>query len=164
MLPTVSVEVKVDKLNAVLEAVQQMASKRVLVGIPSDKDSRTDDAGITNAQLAFIHENGSPKRNIPPRKFLVPGVKAASPKCAEILKGYAQGCFTNQSAIDKGLNAAGLVAQTSVKNFIVAGEGFAPLSPGTIKARQRRGAQGTKPLIRTAQLMNSITYVVRKVK
>jgi hypothetical protein len=78
----------------------------------------------------------------------------------KIMKEAAEKGMDDVEAVDKGLNAAGLLAQAAVKNWMRKGEGFAPLSPRTIAARQRQGAQGTKPLIRTGQLLNAITYVV----
>lgn len=155
-----SVTVIKDDSARILQAIQAMAGKEVLVGIPADKTARKKEP-ITNAALGFIHENGSAAQNIPPRPFLVPGVKAASKQCAEVLKRYAQKAITGDGTIDQGLNAAGLIAQASVKKRIQSGEGFAPLKASTLAARARKGAKGTKPLIRTGQLLNSITYVVR---
>jgi len=156
-----NVTVTKDDVAKVLANIQAMAGKQVLVGIPADKSPRKGDP-ITNASLGYIHEHGSPARNIPARPFLVPGVKEAAPKAAAAMKKLAGQALTDASAVDKALNAAGLIAQTGVKKRIVSGEGFAPLKEGTIKARQRKGAKGTKPLIRTGQLLNSITYVVRE--
>lgn len=155
------VKITRDDSTRVLQAIQNMAGKHVLVGIPADNNARKD-GPITNAALGYVHENGSAAHNIPPRPFLVPGMKVAAPKCADVLKGYAKKAVTGDATIDQGLNAAGLVAQSAVKNRIRSGEGFAPLQPATIAARKRQGKQGEKPLIRTGQLMNSITYVVRK--
>jgi phage gpG-like protein len=154
------IKVTKDNVDNMLEAVKAMAAKRVLVGVPSEETARRGDP-INNATLAYIHENGSPARNIPARPFLKPGVEAAKPKLLTTLRLYAKQALTDKSAIEKGLNAAGLVAQSAVKNRIRSGEGFAPLKPGTLAARKRKGAKGTKPLIRTGQLLNSITYVVR---
>lgn len=158
-----SVRVAQDNLKAVLANVRSFGSKHVLIGIPSDENKR-DDGPIGNAQLGYIHENGSPANNIPPRPFLKPGVAAAKDKCLGVLKNAAKAGFKDPAAIDKGLNAAGLIGQASVKNTLRAGEGFAPLKPATIAARKRKGAKGTKPLIRTGQLLNSITCVVREKK
>ncbi len=156
-----NVTVLKDNTAAVLRTVQEMASKRVLIGIPAEKAARKGDP-ITNASLGYIHENGSAARNILARPFLKPGVAQASQKCAEVLGKFAKTAFNNPSDIDKGLNAAGLIAQASVKKRIVSGEGFTTLKAGTLAARKRKGFKGTKPLIRTGQLLNSITYVVRE--
>lgn len=156
-----SVTVTRDNAKNVIAAIQDMAKKHVLVGIPSSENGRND-GSIGNAALGAIHENGSGVRNIPARPFLKPGVAAAADQCVKVLKSAAQNAFTDKNAIDKGLNAAGLIAQASVKKRIVSQEGFTPLKAATLAARKRKGAKGEKALIRTGQLINSITYVVRK--
>lgn len=156
-----SVIITRDNAKNVIAAIQDMAKKHVLVGIPSSENGRND-GSIGNAALGAIHENGSGVRNIPARPFLKPGVAAAADQCVKVLKSAAQNAFTDKNAIDKGLNAAGLIAQASVKKRIVSQEGFTPLKAATLAARKRKGAKGEKALIRTGQLLNSITYVVRK--
>jgi|Laugrefa1bdmlbdn_1035148.scaffolds.fasta_scaffold01471_8 hypothetical protein len=155
-----SVTVTKDDLKNLLRNIQAMGRKSVLIGIPESKNNRKENEA-SNAMIGFLNENGSPARNIPARPFLVPGVKKASDKASEALKSYASDALNNPKAIDQGLNAAGLIAQASVKNQIVSQDGFAPLSPATLAQRARMGAKGTKALIRTGQLLNSITYVVR---
>lgn len=157
------IEVTKDDVAKVLANIEAMAGKEVLIGIPAEKSPRKGDP-MTNASLGYIHENGSPARNIPARPFLVPGVKKATPKATAAMKKLAGDALLDRSAADKALNAAGLVAQASVKRQIVSQEGFAPLKAGTLAARRRSGAKGTKALIRTGQLLNSITYVVREKK
>lgn len=150
-----------DNVNTILSALENMPKKRVLVGIPLSESGRKDGM-LTNAELGYIHENGSAANNIPPRPFLVPGVRAASEKCVNVLKQYAVKQITGKGTIEQGLNAAGLIAQSSVKKRIQTSEGIAPLSEKTLKARERAGKKGTRPLIRTGQLINSITYVIRE--
>lgn len=150
-----------DRTAAVFKTLAQMSQKRVYVGIPQSENPREAGDPAGNAMLGFIHEKGSPARNIPARPFLAPGVKDATDKIGETLAKYGEAAFDNPDNIDKGLNAAGLVAVSSVKRRITTGEGFTPLKDATIEARQRAGKKGTKPLIRTGQLRNSITYVVR---
>jgi len=81
-------------------------------------------------------------------------------KTADILIEGASKVLAN-GTITAALTKAGIVAQNSVKAAITKGEGFAPLADATVKARQRKGFKGTKPLIRTGQLRNSITYIVK---
>jgi phage gpG-like protein len=161
VLPVRSLIIKNDKTAQVLSAIQEMAGKHVVVGIPAEKGERKDDEN-TNAEIGYINEFGSPANYIPARPFLIPGVKQVSEKCADALGKFAKGGFTDSTAIDKGLNAAGLIAVAAVKNRIKASEGFAPLSDRTLAKRKKAGFSGTKPLIRTGQLLNSITYGVRK--
>jgi hypothetical protein len=157
----VSVSVLFDHSAAILKAIQTMAQKDVLVGIPEAENARKDDPDIGNASLGFINENGSPARNIPARPFLVPGVRAAADRCANVLKVGAQAAFHDPAALDKALNGAGQIARDSVKRRITSQEGFAPLSDATLAARKRRGVTRTNALIDTGALLNSITYVVK---
>jgi len=158
-----TIEVTKDDVAKVLANIQAMTGKELLVGIPAEKTARNGEP-ITNASLGYIHENGSPARNIPARPFLVPGVKKATPKAIAAMKQLAGEALLDRNATDKALNAAGLVCQAQVKRQIVSQEGFTALKAGTIAARRRSGAKGTKALIRTGQLLNSITYVVREKK
>ena len=158
-----SIKIVKDDVKKLLKNIEAIASKSVLVGIPSEKKERKE-GDTTNAEIGFIHEYGSPMRNIPARPFLVPGVKASAERVSKTLKSYASDALNDASTIDKGLNAVGLIAQSQVKKQIVSQEGFAPLSPTTLKARSDKGFKGTKALIRTGQLLNSITFVVRKKK
>lgn len=137
----------------------------VLVGIPSEKDYRQGEP-IGNAAIGYIQEKGSAKQGIPPRPFLEPGVAAVADKCAGIIGNGAADALTSMDAskITVAKNKAGLIAQSSVKATITAGEGFEPLSDATLAARKRRGVSRTKPLIDTGSLRNSITYVIRKAK
>lgn len=155
------VQITKDQVDKVLRQIQRMTDKELLVGIPADEASRND-GSVTNPMLGFLHEHGSPLQNIPARPFLVPGAERSTPKAAKALKPYATKSLTGEADIEQGLEAAGLVMQAGVKNYMRSSEGMAPLAPATIAARQAKGYKGTKPLIRTAQLLNSINYVIRK--
>jgi hypothetical protein len=149
-----------DDLKNLMKNIHAMSRKSVLIGIPEAKGKRKE-GEISNAIIGFINEHGSPARNIPARPFLVTGVSKVTEKVSNTLKQYASDALNDPQAIDRGLNASGLIAQNSVKNLIVSQDGFKPLSPKTLKAREKRGYKGTKALIRTGQLLNSITYVVK---
>ncbi len=163
-----ALKVRLDKTKRVLGAIDLFDRRDVLVGVPAPKSTRKAEAGdpIGNAALAYIHENGSAKRNIPARPFLRPGiVKAKRPITAVLRKGALAALERGgRGEIDKALERAGLVAVSSARGVIVAQEGFAPLSDRTLKARERAGFRGTKALIRTGQLVGSITYVVREAR
>ena len=57
----------------ILQAVGELSKVDILVGIPHG-EARTDGDGLTNAQIGYLQETGSPAMNIPARAFLVPGV------------------------------------------------------------------------------------------
>ena len=156
-----TVQVTRDIADKVLANIRAVPQKKLLVGIPAEENARGEEIG--NASLGFIHEYGSPARNIPARPFLIPGVQDAEPQAVAMLaKPTGDALEKGVDVLAKGLERAGLVCQAAVKKRIVSQDGFAPLSPRTIAARQRKGYKGTKALIRTGQLLNSITYVIRK--
>lgn len=157
------VTVKNDKTPAVLKSLKAMKGAQVLIGVPSSADGRSGEA-IGNAALAYINDRGAPSANIPARPFLVVGVEAGLEKATKALKVYAAKGLDNPEQIDKGLAAAGMICRDAVKARIVSQEGFKPLSPTTLKMRKARGFTGTKALIVTASLLNSITYVVERKK
>lgn len=177
----------VDKMRSVIDAINKLTKKDVLVGIPDSAPERTD-TPITNAQIGYVMETGSPAHNVPARPFLVPGVADVQDQCAERLgKAADQALDGNQAGAERSLSAAGMIAQSSVKKKI--GSNIPPaLSPETIKNRHRarqtksmRAAEkkylqavadgtdpaqaqteaGIIPLVNTGSLRNAITYVVR---
>lgn len=144
------------------KAFAELSNLELLVGVPKENDARKEE-GMNNATLAYIHDNGSPANNIPARPFMKPGIQAVRGKLNDKLKLAAKNAMTSAESADRQLHVAGLIAQSSIRNTI--NEGIAPaLQDSTIAARKRRGRTGTKPLIDTGQLRNSITYVVRRKK
>lgn len=183
-----TVKITIDKLGDVIKAISQLSNKDVLVGIPDSAPERAD-TPVTNAQVGYVMETGSPAQNIPARPFLVPGVASVHGiVAAQLRKGTVAALSGSQSGSDASLRAAGFVAQNAVRQKINDGP-FAPLSPRTIAQRKRsrqtqstRKAEkeyakllaagkteqeaqdiaGIKPLINTGSLRNSVTFVVRK--
>lgn len=181
-----------DRVNVVIGAITQLVGKQVLVGIPEANGARQNDESTdhpTNALLGYVHENGSPRRNIPARPFLVPGVHKAINAYMPHLRGAASAALDAKPEIaDKELVSAGLIAEASAKREITTGN-FVPLKPETVawrflqrgtktrRASEERyldlidqgvspadaqSAAGIRPLINTGQLRQAITSVVRK--
>lgn len=144
--------------SGIERALRNLERKRVLVGVPEDKAARP--GKINNAMLAYIHDNGSPLKGIPPRPFLQPGIKDATEQISAHMKAAGTAALGGDTdTLDRELNATGLIASSSVKNKINEGD-FTPLKPATLAARKRRGHTSTKPLVETGQLRNAINYVV----
>jgi hypothetical protein len=152
-------------------AIRRLASRRLLIGIPQEKDARPGEP-IGNSSLGYVHEFGSPARNIPARPFLVPGVEAALPAITARLEQAARAALAGDlSAVDSGLGEAGILGVRSVTRTIAAGIP-PPLKPETV-ARRRVRTPGSSyrrkaatpadvvPLIDTGQLLRAITWVVR---
>lgn len=156
-----TVKITKDSVYALMSNIRAMASKQVLVGVPEDKGARKSGDGISNAQIAYISENGSPLNNIPARPSIVPGIEEAQEDIVKLLGAGAARALNAPGEIDKALERAGLRAVSSIRAVITRND-FEPLKPGTLRARERRGFKGTKALIVTGQFRNSINYVVRK--
>lgn len=151
---------RLDKVATMIASVRTLVKEVVLVGIA---DSTTDrkEHGANNALIGYVMETGSPKMNIPARPFLVPGVKDAEERYIAKLKQGADAAVRGEpEKVRNALVAAGLIAQNSVRRKITTGP-FVALSQRTLARRRARGRTGTKPLIDTGQLRNSITYVIR---
>ncbi len=158
------VHLAVDTVPKLLEAMLALEHREVLVGIPEQKTDRKPEKGqkrqpITNAEIAYIQNYGSPARNIDARPFMEPGIKDAQPQIENALQGSAQAALDgNRAGVEDGFDKAGLVAVSGVRNRIRTGD-FKSLSSKTVAARKRRGRTGTKPLQDTGQMRNAITYV-----
>lgn len=157
------VEITADHLQDVVKAIHRLTGQEILVGVPQANTARRNDdnTSITNAEIGYIMETGSPAMNIPARPFLVPGVEAVQKDVTKQLEKAAHAALdSTQDQVERSFHAAGMVAQNGVRHQINDGD-FQPLAEATLAARRARGRTGTKPLIDTGQLRNSVTYVIR---
>jgi len=173
-------EILEDNTDKVVAAIKRIANASVMVGIPSDREQphyndtgnpapvKRKEGDINNATLGYIHETGAPAANIPARPWLSPGVRESSRQWRTYMMQAGKAAFEGKPDImDKALHAAGVTAVSAVKNRITSG--LQPeLAQATIDARRRRTpsrqarvADDTTPLVDTAQMLNSISYVVR---
>lgn len=146
------------------ETVKKFRHDAVLVGIPEEDTKRKDDeaGSITNAALLAINELGSAAANIPARPAMAIGIRNAQDTIVELLrKGAVMALTQGFRAIDTYYNRAGFAASSSIKKAINSQEGLKPLAPATIAAREAQGFKGKKALLRTAQMRNAITFVVK---
>ena len=174
-------------LKQIKANIKKFAESDVYVGVPSDNNARKSnfkgepDPEITNAQIAYNNDNGSPATNLPARPFMKPGIKRVRDRIARRMgKGIKDILKSGQDA-DVSLMSVGLMAQSSIRAVINAG--IAPaLSERTLKARvaSKKGAKGArmelesraegnpagmeyaKPLVWSGQLRNSINFVIRR--
>jgi hypothetical protein len=161
----VRVTIATDHVNALNESIKKMLKRKAYVGIFADDPSNTRkadleesgrDVKITNAEIGYINEFGEPAHNIPPRPFLIPAVLSSKSEIEASLFNVAQKTVGVGGDIDTALLAVGTKVQNRAKKNITESVGFETLAESTIKARRRKGFQGTKPLIVTGQLVNSI--------
>jgi hypothetical protein len=141
-----------DNLPRLEQTLEALEGVWVAVGFAGTRDD-----GLSNAQLAYIHEHGSPLNNIPARPFFEPGLAEGRPEIEAVARQATKRALDQgtEQAVVEGAKMMGLAAENAVKRKILTGK-FVPLKPATIK---RKGH--SKPLIDTGQLYDSITSQVR---
>jgi len=144
----------------IMQAISELSQVNVLVGVPHGENR--SEAEMTNAQIGYLLETGSPAMNLPPRPHLVPGIEEVQDVIGEKLTAAVDAALSgNSKRMYFLLESAGMKATMNVKKFINRGE-FAELSPLTIRERKRRGRKSEKPLVDTGQYRNSHTYIIMK--
>lgn len=136
-----SVQKTDSKLDALEKGLQRMRKTVIYVGIAkgSDQEYRKGQP-ISNCDLGFVHEFGSPANRIPPRPFLVPGVKSAKAQIQPRMQKAAKAALDgDEKAFDRLMEQTAIKAQVAVPNYVREHNGeFVPLKPRTIQARLRK--------------------------
>ena len=135
---------------------------RLEIGVFTGKSHRKVQVGITNAELMFIHENGSPLRKIPARPVLQMTLDYANKnlveptvdKCVKIILDNGP----DEALIERELNKLAIKLENYARKIIYSNDGrLAPNAPSVAKAKG-----GNHPLFNTGQLARSITCRVVK--
>lgn len=170
-----------DRVAAVTDGAQRLASQRVMVGVPAEKNSRNGRFG--NASIAYVMENGDAAGRIPARPHLRPGVQRVQRENEETLKRALELALDSNpdGAERQQLHIVGLRAVNSIR-AVIRGKIPPPLSPATIRGRINRAKSPGRrrklreqleyspsmawsmftPLINTGAYIRSITYVLRR--
>jgi len=155
----INVNITVDNLAQFEAAINLLQKKQVLAGVPEAKAHRS--GPINNATLVRIHDKGSPSQNIPARPLMEPGIKSVSVKIEQKLLGVGQAVLEGDTVkAEQGLESVGLIAQNGLRAMV--NSNIQPaLKPATLAARRRRGRTGTRTLVSSGEMRNSLTYVVK---
>lgn len=159
-----------DEFESIVDDVKQKINSlpqyMIAIGVFSVKAKRKEKqivrVGVTNAELMYIHENGSPLQNIPARPVLDMTLSYANQhllpktidKCiAEYIKTF------DESVIEKELNKLCIKMENYARHIIYDNDGrLAPNSPRVAAAKG-----GNHPLFNTGQLARSITCRLVKI-
>jgi hypothetical protein len=154
----------------------QLNDVQVMVGLPANKYHKEKDEqtgkfkrvtkaavksgkAVLLAVIGFIHEYGAPEKGIPARPWLRPGIRSGKPDYVKLnrrnLIRILQGTMTKEAA----LRQLGVMAVGKVQQYLRHSENFKPLKAATIRAKG-----SDKPLIDTGQMMQSVTYELKKGK
>ncbi len=146
------------QLQAVQKSIKELKKIDVLVGVPQEEAGREQN-GITNAELLYIHTNGSPANNIPPRPIVEPAIQDSKEEIGTLLKeAILKALEGDTDGAMAGMERAGTQGENAVKGwFTNPKNNWAENAEST---KKRKGS--SKPLIDTGQLRKSITHVVKK--
>lgn len=143
------------KLKAELAKINR---KDVAVGVLGT-DAADDRGGITQAELAAVHEFGSPDRGIPERSFLRSTFESVDTKrlqknfTARVMRAIVRGKLTPEQGVDN-LGEWGVL---QVRNAITVGEGISPANAEATIAKKG----SSRPLVDTGSLVQSISHEVK---
>lgn len=153
-----------NQLKEINAALRELKSYDVFVGIPEDTSPRK--AGtVSNAELLYIHTNGSAVNNIPPRPVLEKAIEHHKEEIADLLKKASDSALSgNITGIKPALEKAGQHGQNVAQQwFRDPRNGWKGNEPSTEKRKLRKGKPPpARPLIDTGQMRKSIVYVVKK--
>ena len=129
---------------------------QIQIGVFSTKTKRktTYNVGITNAELMFIHENGSPLHHLPARPVLKMTIDYGNTLIKSViqkaLKAYVE---VGEQGLEKELNKMCVRMENYAREIIYSNDGR--LAPNAPSAAARK--KGNHPLFDTGQLARSIT-------
>lgn len=153
-----------DELYQQLDLGTYLIEVGVIEGKSIERKNKKNFKGITNAELMFIHENGSPNKNIPARPVLQMTINYANKNLVDdtIIK-----CIDNiydknwtEKDIEDELNRLCIIIENYAKEIIYSNDGrLIKNADSTIK---QKGFN--HPLFNTGNLARSITSRLTKIK
>lgn len=146
-----------ESLQKLIDEIPQYA---IQIGVFSNKTNRKSSkkqsvsVGITNAELMFIHENGSPLRHIPARPVLHLTVEYGNSILSSVMTKALDAYFkSGETGYETELKKMCIKMENFARQLIYSNDGrLAPNAPSTIA---KKG--DNHPLFDTGQLTRSIT-------
>lgn len=144
------------------KALNTLNDYRLELGVFTGKTQRKIQVGVTNAELMFLHENGSPLRNIPSRPVIQMTINHAYQtfipqtvdECIDLILNGG-----TEVEIKQTLEKLAIRIENYARQIIYSNDGrLEPNAPSTIA---KKG--DNHPLFDTGQLARSITCRVVKV-
>lgn len=146
-----------------LARANEIDQYHVRVGVLSSRGGAQPAAGtekvtqsITLAELAAIHEFGSPKAGIPERSFIRSTLmRRVRNELVDLCAKLAKQIISQGFDVKRAYGLLGSWASAEVKKTITTTDIPPPLNAQTIR---QKGS--SRPLVDTGQLLNSITYEI----
>ncbi len=131
------------------------------------KGAEVRDGGLTNAQIAIIHEFGAPAANIPERSFMRSTYHEQRARLIKSSKTYAKMIIEGKMTQKEALDELGAFLAGAMVKKIMSGEGVPPPNaPSTMMrkiAARRRGKRSMadiRTLVDTGRMVRAITWRV----
>lgn len=149
-----------EALKKIYVGLKELTKKEIALGFPEGKCQPYDEPPyLSVAEVAAKQVFGV---GVPQRNFMSQARPIIEEKCRKVLKSIVKVAEAGADPTEL-LEAAGLNGSEAIKEAIEEGN-YEPLSPYTIQKRIENGRPSTKPLIDTAHMITSTTYVVREKK
>ena len=156
-------------MDSIFEKFREIPTYYIEIGVFSEDGERQKDAdkktkdvirlGVNNAELMYIHENGSPINRIPARPVLQMTINQAKKEWLEnaimrAINAYVRSGF-NIKEYEKELKNLCMKMENYARDIIYLNDGrLVANSPSTIRGKKDIG---NHPLFRTGQLARSIS-------
>lgn len=148
--------------------VERMASKHpgVRVGLVGAKAEESHEGSpFTNAQIAAVHEFGSPQMGIPQRSFLGASFDKNRETYVKLLTASVKAMFEGKMTSERALGLVGAKAAADVKSFVTQGPEIPPPNaPATLARKQaltRKGSTGSvRTLVDTGRMIDAVSWIV----
>lgn len=145
-----------NRSKEILKALQDLDGQYVQIGVLGD-DGKGD---VNIVSIATIHEYGAPKAGIPERSFIRASFDKNEDEYVKQIKDYVNRVLQGEVSGNTLYTKMGqTVAQDTQKH--IRAKIPPSLQASTLRARRRRGNEGTTPLIDTGRLIGAISYEVK---
>lgn len=166
-------EVDTSTWERIQKAVASLAEKQVRVGIIGSKaaeehketkgsgDADGDGPGLTNVEIAIIHEFGTSLvwlHPIPARPFVSGAMKQAKAiaELEQLNAKAAAAVMSGKMTAETALGLIGAWGKGTVQDYVTKQDIPPPLAPATIEAKG-----STKPLVDTGQLVGAVDWEIK---
>lgn len=150
-----TIDNKTFRFLRIMEEVSKLKKRPyVKAGYPMESQKTSDKHGdaLTVLEIALVHEFGSPEQNIPERSHVRAAADEGREELNKLTERLVKQIYDGSMTVEAALDILGLKMVSQIQAKIRKGP-FQPLKQQTI---DRKGSN--KPLIDTAQMLNSVTF------
>ena len=153
-----NLEQELNELEEKIKLLNSLSSYEIEIGIVAgeSKERQFASIGLTNAEIMFIHENGSPARNIPERPVLQMTLTDAAnsilPTFVDKVQNGVMNENWNQQKLELELGKFCMKLQNYARDIIYSNDGRLKANSQSVAKRKK----GNHPLFDTGQLARSI--------